>query len=299
MKTIPPLKTSYRLAGFCLATLLLSGCAAMGGSVEPPWVAAVAGDAEGDLSRVQTDNAIVENLPKSLRGNPPVYRVFGESYRVLDSAEEFQEWGVASWYGTKFHGRETSSGEIYDMYQMTAAHKHLPIPTFVRVTRVDSGKSIVVKVNDRGPFVGDRIIDLSYAAAVELDMVNSGKMDVYIEALSTHHVIEPLLTEPLDYDVDQMAALKSAEPLDVGVQELVNNDVFIQVGAFSQAPNAAKLADKVRGTLSFPVGVNHDSNRRLHLVQIGPMSNEAMVEDAIASLSIAGIDSFTFVTANP
>ncbi len=292
-------KTPKRLAAICLAALTLNGCALMGSSKEPPWVAAVAGDAQGDPARVQTGAVEVRNLPKSLRGNPPVYRVFGETYRVLDSAEEFKEWGVASWYGKKFHGRETSSGEIYDMYQMTAAHKHLPIPTFVRVTRVDTGKSIVVKVNDRGPFVGDRIIDLSFAAASELGMIESGKMDVYIEALSTHNIVEPLLTEPLDYSTEQQAALIAAEPADVAVQELVTNDVYIQVGAFSQAPNAKKMADQVRGRMNFPVGVNHDVNRRLHLVQIGPMSNESMVEEAIASLSSAGIDSFTFVTANP
>lgn len=299
MTTATTNQSHLRLAALCLAALFLQGCAAMSPSKEPPWKAAVEGDAQGDPLQVNSGAVEVKNLPKSLRGNPPVYRVFGETYRVLDSAEEFKEWGVASWYGKKFHGRETSSGEIYDMYQMTAAHKHLPIPTFVRVTRVDTGKSIVVKVNDRGPFVGDRIIDLSFAAASELGMVESGKMDVYIEALSTHHVMEPLLTEPLDYSTEQQAALISAEPVDVAVQELVSNDVYIQVGAFSQAPNAKKMAEKVRGRLSFPVGVNHDPNRSLHLVQIGPMSNEAMVEEAIESLSSAGIETFTFVTANP
>jgi len=276
----------------------LTACA-FTGPVEAPWEQSVRGDTVGDPELINNEEVVVQNLPKSERGNPPVYRVFGETYRVIDSAENFQEWGVASWYGKKFHGRETSSGEIYDMHQMTAAHKHLPIPTFVKVTRVDTGKSIIVKVNDRGPFVGDRIIDLSFAAASELDMVESGKSDVYIEALSTHHVIEPILTEPPAYTDEQQAALLAAEPQDVAVQELVSTDVFIQVGAFSQEPNALRMLEKVQTAVNVPVEVNVDSNRRLHLVQVGPLVDELSLEQAIESLSAVGIDNFTFVSANP
>lgn len=278
---------------------LLGGCIAIPGAGEPPWVAAVAGDGPGDPSLLQNKTTVVQNMPKSTRGNPPVYRVFGETYKVMDSAENFKEWGVASWYGKKFHGRETSSGEIYDMHLMTAAHKSLPLPTFVKVTRADTGKSVVVKVNDRGPFVGDRIIDLSFAAATELDMVDSGKVEVYVEALSTHYIAQPILDEPMLYDSEQQAALIAAEPQDVAVQESVSSDVFIQVGAFSQVPNAARMLDRVREALDLPAGINHDRTRQLHLVQIGPMADEYMLQDAVDSLSSVGIDSFTFVTVNP
>lgn len=125
----------------------------------------------------------VRNEPRSKRGNGPVYTVWGKSYRVMDSADGFVQEGTASWYGTKFHGRETSSGEVYDIYRLTAAHKHLPLPTYVRVTNLANGKNTVVKVNDRGPFVDDRIIDLSYAAAVKLGFHSQGTSRVKIEVL--------------------------------------------------------------------------------------------------------------------
>ena len=238
-------------------------------------------------------------MPKSQRGNPPVYQVFGETYKVLDTAEDFKEWGVASWYGKKFHGRETSSGEIYDMHLMTAAHKHLPLPTFVRVTRADNGQSIIVKVNDRGPFVGERVIDLSYAAAKQLDMVESGKADVYIEALSNHYITKPILENPTPYAPEQQAALLAGEPQDVAMQESLSSDVYIQVGAFSSVPNAQRMLDKVRESLDLPAGINHDRSRNLHLVRVGPMADEFMLQDALDSLSSVGIDNFTFVALNP
>lgn len=299
MNSLSTVSGILRCTAVVLGASLLSGCITPNGAIEPPWVAAVAGDGPGDPTLLQDREMVVQNMPKSKRGNPPVYRVFGETYKVMDSAENFKEWGVASWYGKKFHGRETSSGEIYDMHLMTAAHKNLPLPTFVKVTRADTGKSVVVKVNDRGPFVGDRIIDLSFAAATELDMVDSGKVEVYIEALSTHYITQPILLEPPTYDSTQQAALIAAEPQDVARQESVSSDIFIQVGAYSQAPNAERMLDRVRESLDLPVGISHDQNRQLHLVHVGPMADEYMLQDALASLSSVGIDSFTFVTVNP
>ena len=113
---------------------------------------------------------------RSRYGNPDSYVVRGKRYHTLESSRGYEETGIASWYGRKFHGRRTSSGETYDMYKMTAAHKTLPLPTYVEVTRVDNGSSVVVRVNDRGPFVGDRIIDLSYAAAERLGVRNAGTL---------------------------------------------------------------------------------------------------------------------------
>ncbi len=115
-----------------------------------------------------------DGLPDAGGGGRDSYVVFGRRYFIMDSASGFVEKGIASWYGRKFHGRATASGEIYDMHAMTAAHKSLPLPTWVRVRNLDNGKSIVVKVNDRGPFVDDRIIDLSYEAAKRLDMIGPG-----------------------------------------------------------------------------------------------------------------------------
>jgi len=175
-------------------------------------------------SQVQRDNqgvgteeivpVYVQNLPKSRFGNMEQYTVFGKRYRVLETAENFSERGVASWYGKKFHGRKTSSGEIYDMYEFTAAHKHLPLPTFVRVTNLENGKQVIVKVNDRGPFIGRRVIDLSFAAAEAIGMAEQGTVDVAIEGLSTHHVAENKAPNPDVLNPDNVEAdtLALAEP---------------------------------------------------------------------------------------
>ena len=121
--------------------------------------------------------------PRARYGNPPFYDVFGKRYYVLSSSVGYWERGVASWYGPGFHKERTSTGEPYDMYGMTAAHKTLPLPAYVRVTNLQNGRSIVVRVNDRGPFVGNRIIDLSYTAAAKLDMLRNGTAMVEVRAI--------------------------------------------------------------------------------------------------------------------
>tara|TARA_B100000575_G_scaffold292777_1_gene302091 strand:+ start:1204 stop:1710 length:507 start_codon:yes stop_codon:yes gene_type:complete len=136
--------------------------------------------------------ADIENLKKvipkfekySKYGNPKTYKVFGVQYKTLKSHIGYSEEGTASWYGKKFHGKLTSSREKYDMYKLTAAHKTLPIPCYVKVTNLKNGISIIVRVNDRGPFKKGRIIDLSYAAAVKLDIVTQGTEKVYVEAIN-------------------------------------------------------------------------------------------------------------------
>lgn len=134
-------------------------------------------------------DAVPKWEPKSRSGNPKSYVIQGKRYYVMDSAEGYSATGTASWYGQKFHGRKTSSGEIYDVYGMTAAHTSLPLPTYARVTRLGNGpyagRSIVVKINDRGPFIDSRLIDLSYAAAVKLGVVSSGIAPVRVEAINT------------------------------------------------------------------------------------------------------------------
>ena len=120
---------------------------------------------------------------KSRYGNPETYVVFGERYHVLDTSDGYVERGIASWYGEPFHGRKTSSGETYDMHRLTAAHKSLPLPTYVQVTNLDNGRRIVVRVNDRGPFHEGRIIDLSYAAARKIGMIGPGTARVEVRAL--------------------------------------------------------------------------------------------------------------------
>lgn len=130
------------------------------------------------------EDAVVRAEPPSRYGNPPSYVVFGKRYYTMKSALGYRERGIASWYGTKFHGRRTSSGERYDMYRMTAAHKSLPLPTYVEVRNLQNGRTAILRVNDRGPFHEGRIIDLSYAAALKLDILRTGTGLVEVRALS-------------------------------------------------------------------------------------------------------------------
>ncbi|NTS75743.1 septal ring lytic transglycosylase RlpA family protein [Catenovulum sp. SM1970] len=138
--------------------------------------------------RVPTEQEMIDPIPKHLtpsRGGNKDYRVLGKDYQVMQSADGFVERGIASWYGRKFHGHLTSNGEIYDMFAMTAAHKNLPLPTYVEVVNLDNGRKAIVRVNDRGPFHPGRIIDLSYSAATKLGVTQSGTANVEIRALAT------------------------------------------------------------------------------------------------------------------
>ena len=164
-----------------------------------------------DQTAMAVPDAVPRAEPLSKYGNPESYTVYGKTYNVMPSSLGYREIGYASWYGRKFHGRRTSSGEIYDMYAMTAAHRTLPLPTYVRVRNLDNGREAIVRVNDRGPFHSDRIIDLSYAAATKLGLVEAGTAKVEVEAIDTGSSIaqpadplpppppisEPLTTEPL------------------------------------------------------------------------------------------------------
>jgi len=151
--------------------LLLTGCASQDGPPTRPF----------DPSNVADANP--KDEPHSRGGNKN-YTVFRKHYKVLSTSKGYRQQGLASWYGRKWHGRRTANGEVYNMYGMTAAHKHLPLPTYAKVTNLDTGKSIVVRINDRGPFVGNRIIDLSYSAASKLGVVNRGLAHVEVEAIN-------------------------------------------------------------------------------------------------------------------
>lgn len=183
--------------------LAVSGCALVGypsggpggspGPVSAAGRTSGASGASGTGAAVMSDapnpddvpDAVPRDEPLSPYGNPPEYEVGGVTYHVLESAKGYDKKGIASWYGPDFQGKRTSSGETYDMYAMTAAHKTLPIPTYVEVTNLANGKKVVVRVNDRGPFAKDRIIDLSYIAALKLGIVGHGTARVRVRALTT------------------------------------------------------------------------------------------------------------------
>jgi rare lipoprotein A len=178
-------RTDGRIIAIGLAAIVTAGCSLAREGTRPfedPSPEARTTGPSGAMGDA-APGAVPRPELKSRIGNPDSYVVFGERYRVLDTSAGFVEEGIASWYGEPFHGRRTSSGETYDMHQLTAAHKHLPLPTYALVTNLENGRRIVVRVNDRGPFHGSRIIDLSYAAAKELDMIGPGTARVEVRAL--------------------------------------------------------------------------------------------------------------------
>ncbi|MDO9317313.1 MAG: septal ring lytic transglycosylase RlpA family protein [Gammaproteobacteria bacterium] len=245
-----------------------------------------------DPSQVREIIPMIE--PRTLAGNKSPYTVNGLTYRVMPSEEGYRERGFASWYGEKFHGHKTSNGEIYDMYQISAAHKTMPIPGFLRVTNLENERSIIVRVNDRGPFHSDRVIDLSYAAAYMLGFDNKGTAMVEVEA------IVPTLagpgSRPAGSAVATSAARTAAAPVRAAIVEGsgTGNDngtgtgraggsgaqeQYLQVGAFSDLRAAEQLSAKLRDLTSRPVfirSVESDAaNQALHRVRVGPIPDAA------------------------
>ena len=228
---------------------------------------------EQQQTATERSAAVVVNPPRSGRGNPQEYEVLGRRYRVMPSGENYRDTGVASWYGRDFHGRPTSSGERYDMFAFTAAHKTLPIPIWVEVTNQRNGKSVIVKVNDRGPFVDDRIIDLSYAAALELDMIQTGTAPVFVRALG---------------------APNTAPRVNTAQREAQNRQVFAQVGAYSDQSNARRTLTRLQSS-----GFDNASIERgqidagvIHRVRIGPLAGDAVftaVRDQLSELGFDGV----------
>lgn len=206
-------------------------------------------------------DAVPRPEPRSAGGNAPVYQVFGKTYRTLDSATGFRERGHASWYGKKFHGHKTASGERYDMYQMTAAHKSLPLPSYVRVTRLDNGRSIIVRVNDRGPFHPGRVIDLSYAGAARLGMLAEGSAAVEIVAL------DPM--QPASAD-----------------------ERWLQVAAYEDPINAVVMREQLRrlGLGEIQVLVSDEDGAVWHRVVLGPFRDAGSAEDTRSRLRNQGYD---------
>ncbi|MEX1032267.1 MAG: septal ring lytic transglycosylase RlpA family protein [Cellvibrionaceae bacterium] len=214
-------------------------------------------------------DAVPRRELRTAAGNKSPYTVLGKTYQVMASADNFSERGLASWYGRKFHGRRTSNGEVYDMYGMTAAHKTLPIPTFVQVTNLENGKQVVVRVNDRGPFHDGRVIDLTYAAAKKLDFVDKGTARVEVVAINPD-------TWAAQNQANAFA--RSGEPLapaprqSAGYQLPANT--FLQAGAFGSRESATALRNKLAELTSYPVFVSSvKTMQTLFRVRIGPITD--------------------------
>ena len=276
--------TVHHSATNCLlavVVLMLAGCGLNALKDGPPRSGSAA------IPRLPPD-AVPRPEPRSRYGNPPVYEVFGKRYSVMDSSAGYAERGVASWYGKKFHGEMTSSQERYDMYAMTAAHKSLPLPTYVRVRNLSNNKSVVVRVNDRGPFVHNRIIDLSYSAALKLDMVKSGTSLVEVEAINFD-------APPGDRPT---RATTAAPPEPEPAQAERSNRVFAQVGAFGDRENADRRLALIRAGGIGTAFVLEDVavSPTLYRVRIGPIVSVEQFDLLVAELGKMGITEPYLVT---
>lgn len=243
-----------------IAAILLVGCAGQYSSIDPQYrqptqTQRIGGDTAGGRysiaqdrrpSRTLTEADVPDVVPvyePPSRGGNSDYTIGGVRYRVMPSAEGYREEGEASWYGEKFHGHTTSNGEIYDMYQLSAAHTRLPLPSYVRVTNLANGRQAIVRVNDRGPFHGDRIIDLSYAAAVRLGFADQGVARVRVEAL--------------------------ARSEHASVQENPGR-YWLQFGAFQQERGATALSRQIQAELGQNARVEQESG--VFRVRMGPLT---------------------------
>jgi rare lipoprotein A len=280
-----------RIGGWLCVLLLAAGCA----GPSPRERVAEAGGGASPVPRTEVDleqdrapsdvpydlawlpDPVPTREPPSRYGNHSPYRVLGRSYEVIDSADGYTAVGIASWYGAKFHGRRTSSGEKYDMYTLTAAHRYLPLPNYARVTNLENGRSVIVRVNDRGPFHEDRIIDLSYAAAVRLGFAEQGTARVRVE------VVTPS---------EQLPAVASNNATPNGDQ------IFLQAGAFSDRAAAqrlkgalAELLDATPGAARLsPVQIRDSARDGLFRVWIGPIAHvaeAARIQDLVAAADFA------------
>jgi len=283
---MPMRRSASRLLRFTLAFVLSGALASCGGS----------GTKDDETGSVRIPDmpgdAVPRPEPRSKHGNGrdlgngPQYEVLNNTYTVMPSSNDYQERGVASWYGSKFHGNLTSNREVYDMYGMTAAHKTLPLPTYVRVRNLRNDKVIVVRVNDRGPFVHNRIIDLSYSAALKLDMIRDGTSLVEITAIS----------------FDQSGSSQSGgdRPTRVGTPSLPpatsaaiaeSNRLFVQVGAFGGRENAARRLAMLSQSGIANAFIHEDTSTHpsLYRVRVGPVGGVNQYDRLVEELEGLGI----------
>lgn len=304
-----------------LAALLLAGC-----SSPPSGTPSTSSAGTSSYARPHKDGAPwwdvdVSKIPDAVpmphygrvKANP--YTVLGKSYYPINDARTYRETGTASWYGTKFHGQPTANGEKYDLYGMSAAHKTLPLPSYVRVTNIDNGKTVVLRVNDRGPFYSDRIIDLSFAAAKKLGFAESGTARVKVEGIDpVQWWADRGQQPPMVLAQPQMAAGKPTSsalaqpvetytppptqhagatlPVEVGNSSGAGaSGLFLQVGAFANPDAAQLLRDKLSGMTGAPVFVSSVVHREqvLHRVRLGPIASAAEAEQIEQSVRLANL----------
>lgn len=267
-----------------MAVLVLAGCGSAPKTSEPDHSSRYtmkqdrAPSGNFDVSGLQ--DAVPRYEPPRAAGNMSQYQVWGKTYRVMESNDGYVARGVASWYGEKFHGHKTSNGETFDMYSMSAAHKSMRIPSYARVTNLDNGQSVIVRVNDRGPFHGDRLIDLSYAAAKKLGYKSRGTAKVEVEAITVREdgsmtlAGKPFRPGVVTPSVASAAGQSERQTSDAGL--------FVQLGSFSQRDPAEALLVRARHVLERPMRVRQvtTGSGQFHRAQIGPFNDEAEARNA-------------------
>lgn len=265
MNKSPKAKSSFLL--LCLLALGLTSCSTR----EPQPDEEVDGAPSGYPDASHVPDAVPKAEPRSRYGNPESYEVFGKRYYTMQSSKGYVKKGIASWYGTKFHGRRTSSGEPYDMFKMTAAHKELPLPTYAQVTNLTNGRSVVLKINDRGPFHQNRIIDLSYAAASKLGVLKNGTAMVEVRT------------------IDPGEAAPTAPTIDL--KDLP--EIFLQVGAFTSEENAIRFMNRINNTLNRSVRLEkipREADKPLFRVQVGPLDSVQLADSITLQLQGIGVE---------
>jgi rare lipoprotein A len=272
--------------------LLLTGCAGSPPAGRYSQTHDSAPEQHIDVSAVK--DAVPRVEPFSRYGNPPSYVVRGTRYHTLNKSAGYTERGIASWYGTKFHGHRTSSGETYDMYKMSAAHKSLPLPTYARVTNLQNGKSVIVKINDRGPFHENRLIDLSYAAAARLEILGKGTGLVEVSAIDP---AKPRIgpSQPKLATAATPVAAKAASAAAPATVPLTHEPLlYLQLGAFQSRDNAERLQSQLRrvdlpGKLHISEATSN--NQRVYRVRIGPLASVETADELTHRLADHGIRS--------
>ncbi len=281
--------TAKRTLSAVIATLIIvtAGCSLH----KPATLPTITEPKDGPPKNIQDISQIPDAIPKiearARYGNHSPYKVLGKTYRVMKSAVGYKQDGIGSWYGEKFAGRKTSSFEPYDPYAMTAAHKSLPLPSYVRVTNLENNREIVVKVNDRGPFHDDRIIDLSYAAASKLGYMDKGTARVRVEFINPYELPRQaqttLATPPnqTDSNTNLPVGIADTSLTETNTQPTpIEHQIYLQVAAFSQLTTAQELEQKLKSTIKKPTSINSsrsgfgENETQIHRVRIGPFKDE-------------------------
>lgn len=255
----------------------------------------------GSKHKASKHGAVPKEEPVSKYGNPKNYKVMGKTYTVKQTSKGYSEVGIASWYGKDFHGKRTSSGTPYNMYSYSAAHKTLPIPTYVKVTNLENGKTVNLRVDDRGPFSKGRIIDLSYQAAKDLGVIAKGTAKVKVEALQPYQYLNSdkaayghTYTPELSFSDSRGDKIEVAnEAAYVPPPTYQNTGSYtVQLNAYSSEYNAANYQDQIRQTFNLPAEVHYDG--QFYRVIVHRYNTQREAEDAAFSLKGQGLSAKTF-----